>query len=55
MATLELCTVFPSCLIQGGRKLTQSLLFIAIVPLPVRLLEGLVGRLAGSLGRLEAI
>ena len=55
MATVELCAGFSSCLIQGGRQLTQSLLFIAIVPPHVRILEGLVGRPAGSLGRLEAI
>ena len=54
MATLELCTGFPSCLIQGGRKLTQSLR-IAIFSPPERPLEGLAGRLAGILAGLEAM
>ena len=54
MATLELCAGFPSCLIQGGRKLTQSLRITSLSP-PGRPLDGLVGRPAGILSRLEAI
>ena len=53
MATLELCAGFPSCLIQGGRKLTQSLRITILSP-PGRPLDGLVWCPAGILGRLEA-